>query len=99
MIVNDKSDILSDILRSFHHDTTARCQESNDLNKLATQHPGKGVSNQARTFKHLTLQKCQNLWLGGKERNFPTSKPATDTVLVLSNQCISYVNKRYKWSL
>ena len=42
MIVNDKSDILNDILRSFHNDTTARCQENHDLNKLATQHPQKG---------------------------------------------------------
>ena len=99
MIVNDKSDILSDILRSFYNDTTVRHQQSNDLNKLAAQHPGKGCQTKPRTFKHLTLQKCQNLWLGGKERNFLTSKPATDTVLVLSNQCISYVNKRYKWSL
>ena len=41
MIVNDKSDILSDILRSFHNDTTVRCQESNNLNELAVQHPGK----------------------------------------------------------
>ena len=28
MTVNDKSDIISDILRSFHKDTTARHQES-----------------------------------------------------------------------
>ena len=42
MIVNDKSDILSDILRSFHDDTTVRRQESHELNKLATQHPGEG---------------------------------------------------------
>ena len=43
MIVNDKSDILSDILRSFHNDTTARRQESHELNELAAQHPQKGV--------------------------------------------------------
>ena len=42
MIVNDKSDILSDILQSFHNDTTARHQDSHDLNELATQHPWKG---------------------------------------------------------
>ena len=42
MIINDKSDILSDILRSFYNDTTVRHQESNDLNELAVQHPGKG---------------------------------------------------------
>ena len=35
MIVDDKSDITSDILRSFHKDTTARCQESYELNELA----------------------------------------------------------------
>ena len=40
--MNDKSDILSDILRSFHNDTTARHQESNDLNELAIQHPEEG---------------------------------------------------------
>ena len=42
MIVNDKSDILSDILRSFHNDTTARRQESHNLNELTTQHPWEG---------------------------------------------------------
>ena len=42
MIINDKSDILSDILRSFHNDTTVRRQESNDLNELVVQHPEKG---------------------------------------------------------
>ena len=41
MIVNDKSDIISDILGSFHKDTTARRQESHELNELATQHPWK----------------------------------------------------------
>ena len=40
--VNDKSDIISDILRSFHKDTTARRQESFNLNELAAQHPQKG---------------------------------------------------------
>ena len=42
MIINDKSDILSDILRSFHDETTVRCQESNELDELAVQHPEKG---------------------------------------------------------
>ena len=42
MTVNDKSDIISNILRSFHKDTTARRQESHELNELATQHPRKG---------------------------------------------------------
>ena len=42
MIINDKSDILSDISRSFHNHTTIRRQESDNLNKLAIQHPGKG---------------------------------------------------------
>ena len=42
MTVNDKSDIISDILRSFHDDTTARHQESHELNELAIQHPRKG---------------------------------------------------------
>ena len=45
MTVNGKSDILSDILRSFHNKTTVRCQESNDLNELAAQHPGKGCQS------------------------------------------------------
>ena len=39
MTVNGKSDILSDILRSFHNDATGRCQENHELNELATQHP------------------------------------------------------------
>ena len=99
MIVNDKSDILSDILRSFHNDIPVRCQESNDLNELAAQHPGKGCQTKPERSNVPSCKKCQNLWLGGKERKLPTSKPVTDTVLVLSNQCISYVNKRYKWSL
>ena len=42
MNVNDKSDIISDILRSFHKDTTARRQESHELNELAAQHPQEG---------------------------------------------------------
>ena len=42
MIVNDKSDITSDILRSFHKDTTARHQGSYELNELAARHPWKG---------------------------------------------------------
>ena len=40
--VNGKSDISSDILRSFHNDATGRCQESHELNELATQHPREG---------------------------------------------------------
>ena len=42
MTVNDKSDIISDILRSFHKDTTGRRQESHELNGLAAQYPWKG---------------------------------------------------------
>ena len=42
MTANDKSDAMSDIPRSFHKDTTARRQESHELNELATQHPWKG---------------------------------------------------------
>ena len=45
MTVNGKSDILSDILRSFHNETTVRCQESNNLNELVAQHPGKGCQS------------------------------------------------------
>ena len=41
MTVNGKSDILTDILRSFHNDTTARHQKSCKLNELATQHSQK----------------------------------------------------------
>ena len=41
MFVNDKSDISSDISRSFQNNTLVRCQESNDLNELAPQHPRK----------------------------------------------------------
>ena len=65
MIINDKSDILSDILRSFHNDTLVRCQESNDLNELAVQHPGKGcrpsqnvqMSNPTKNAKICGLEK------------------------------------------
>ena len=70
MIVNDKNDILSDILRSFHSDIPARCQESNNLNELAIQHPGKGVK-QASTFKRAILQKCQNLLAWRKREKLP----------------------------
>ena len=42
MVINDKSDILSVISRSFQPDTIIRYQESNDLNELAVQHPEKG---------------------------------------------------------
>ena len=98
MIINDKSDILSDILRSFHNKTTARRQESNNLNELAAQHPGKGCQpSQNVQTSHPTKMPKFVAWR--KERNFLTSKPVTDTVLVLSNQCISYVKRRYKSSL
>ena len=98
MIINDKSDILSDILRSFHNDTLVRCQGSNDLNELAVQHPGKGcrpsqnvqTSNPTKNAKICGLE---------KKRKILTSKPVTDTVVVLSNQCIPYGNKRDKLSL
>ena len=42
MVINDKSDISSVISRSFQNDTIIRCQEGNDLNELAVQHPEKG---------------------------------------------------------
>ena len=42
MVINDKSDISSVISRSLQIDTIIRCQESNDLNGLAVQHPEKG---------------------------------------------------------
>ena len=98
MIINDKSDILSDILRSFHNDILVRCQGSNNLNELAVQHPGKGcrpsqnvqMSNPTKNAKICGLE---------KKRKILTSKPVTDTVVVLSNQCIPYGNKRDKLSL
>ena len=98
MIVNDKSDILSDILRSFHNGTLVRCQESNDLNELAVQHPGKGCrpSQNIQTSTPTKIAKICGLEKKGK---ILTSKPATDTVVVLSNQCIPYGNKRDKLSL
>ena len=99
MTVNDKSDIISDILRSFHNNTTARHQESHELNELATQHPRKGCQPSQNVQTCHPAKKCQNWWLGRKERKLLTSKPATDTVLVLSNQCILYVIRRDKSSL
>ena len=99
MTVNDKSDILSDILRLFHDDTTARRQESHELNELAVQHPQKGCQPSQNVQTCHPAKNAQNLWLGGKERKLLTSKPVTDTVFVLSNQCILYVIKRDKSSL
>ena len=60
MFTNDKNDILSDILRSFHNDALVRCQESNDLNELASQHPGKSA-NQARMSKRAKPKKMPKL--------------------------------------
>ena len=90
MTVNDKSDILSDILRSFHNDTTARRQESHELNELAAQHPQKECQP-SQNVQTCHPAKNAKMWLGRKERKLLTSKPVTDTVLVLSNQCILYV--------
>ena len=69
MIINDKSDILSDILRSFHDDTLVRCQEGNDLNELAVQHPGKGCRPSQNVQTSNPTKKCQNLWFGEKGKN------------------------------
>ena len=79
--------------------STARRQESNDLNELAIQHPGKGCQTKPERSNMPSYKNAKICWLGGKERNFLTSKPVTDTVLVLSNQCIFYVTKRDKSSL
>ena len=65
MTVNDKSDILSDILRSFHDDTTARCQESHKLNELAAQHPSKGCQP-SQNVQTCHPVKNAKMWLGRK---------------------------------
>ena len=65
MTVNDKSDIISDILRSFHKDTTARRQESHELNELATQHPRKGCQPSQNVQ---TCHPAKNAKIGGLER-------------------------------
>ena len=70
MIVNDKSDILSDILRSFHNDITARCQESNDLNELATQHPGKGSQTKPERSNVSPYKNAKICGLEEKRENF-----------------------------
>ena len=64
MTVNDKSDIISDILRSFHKDTTARHQESHELNELATQHPWKGCQPSQNVQ---TCHPAKNAKIGGLE--------------------------------
>ena len=64
MTVNDKSDIISDILGSFHKDTTARCQESHELNELATQHPWKGCQPSQNVQ---TCQPAEIAKIGGLE--------------------------------
>ena len=70
MTVNGKSDILSDILSSFHKETTVRCQESNDLNELAAQHPGKGYQpNQNVQTSHPTKMPKFVAWR--KREKFP----------------------------
>ena len=40
IVINDKSDISSDISRSFQINIPVRCQGIKDLNDLASQHPG-----------------------------------------------------------
>ena len=96
MFVNDKSDIPSDILRSFQNNIIVRCQESNDLDELASQHPGKECQS---SQNDQTCKTKKNAKIGGfekRETNSTTSRPATDTVLVLSNQCIFYEDRRDK---
>ena len=68
MIVNDKSDISSDILRSFHKDTTARCQESHELSKLAAQHPWKGCQPSQNVQMCKAVKNAKIVGLETKER-------------------------------
>ena len=56
---------------------------------------GKSVS-QARMSKCVKSRKMPKFVALKKQRQFLTSRPATDTMLVLSNQCILYEVKRDK---
>ena len=56
---------------------------------------GKSV-NQARTFKCVKSRKIPKFVALKKQKQFLTSRPVTDTMLVLSNQCILYEVKRDK---
>ena len=68
MTVNDKSDILSDILRSFHNNTTARHQESHELNELAVQHSQKECQPSQNVPTCHPVKKCQNVARKGREK-------------------------------
>ena len=59
------NDITSDILRSFHKDTTARRQESHELNELAAQHPRKGCQPSQNVQ---TCHTAKNAKIGGLKR-------------------------------
>ena len=61
MVINDKSDISSVISRSFQPDTIIRCQESNDLNELAVQHPEKGCRPSQNVQTGLNCKKMPKL--------------------------------------
>ena len=69
MTVNDKSDIISDILRSFHEDTTARHQESHELNRLAAQHPQKGCQPSQNVQTCHPAKNAKICGLEGKREN------------------------------
>ena len=61
MVINDKSDISSVISRSFQPDTIIRCQESDDLNELAVQHPEKGCRPSQNVQTCWTVKKMPKL--------------------------------------
>ena len=71
MTVNDKGGIISNILRSFHKDITARHQESHELNELAIQHPRKGCQPSQNVQ---TCHPVKNAKIGGLEEKGENSQ-------------------------
>ena len=99
MLINDKNDIFGDISRSFHVYTPVEHFGEPQLNELAIQHPRTGCQTEQNVQTCYTAKNAKTWWLEENVRKLQTSKPVTDTVLVLSKQCILYERKRDKWSL
>ena len=88
MTVNDKSGILSDILRSFHNDTTARHQESHELNELAAWHPRKGCQPSQNVQ---TCHPVKNAKICGLEEKRENSRHLS----LLQTLCLSFQSNAF----
>ena len=62
MNVNDKSDIISDILRSFHKDTTARHQGEPRVEQIGCSAPSGRVSTKP---ERSNVPSCKNAKISG----------------------------------